>query len=194
MQKVKDLRTDTFTLAELDDDLVCMALLIRALPPGMEHLSQSLLLQPNLTKSTIMDAFVQHDVTTSAGFRAPESVFHTTTSPANNTPHCPTSSSVICDFCAKPGHIMRDCRKYARAKENARKPWTPPAGNRCNNSGQGSGNQKQQRAHQVAADAALDSDVVESAGNASILSYSSSDLSLPCSNLDRNTDTAPLLT
>ena len=68
--------TVSFDLDHLDQDLTCMSL-IRALPPNMENLAQQLLLKDALTKEIIINAFVQHDITTSAGFKAPEAAFHT---------------------------------------------------------------------------------------------------------------------
>ena len=181
MQQVKELRPDKFDLDQLDQDLTCMSL-IRALPPNMENLAQQLLLKDALTKEIIINAFVQHDITTSAGFKAPEAAFHTSGSSSSS----PSSSSPTCKFCNRSGHTMDECYKFKRAHEKAKNPWVPSQDRPTKKT---SGGQKQQKAHQAAPDAALDSDIVESAGNASILSYSSSDLSLPCSNLDWNTDT-----
>ena len=175
MQQVKELRPDKFDLDQLDQDLTCMSL-IRALPPNMENLAQQLLLKDALTKEIIINAFVQHDITTSAGFKAPEAAFHTSGTSSSS----PSSSSPTCKFCNRSGHTMDECYKFKRAHEKAKKPWVPSQDRPTKKT---SGGQKQQKAHQAAPDAALNSDIVESAGNASLSSHSSSDLSLPCSSV-----------
>ena len=91
MQQVKELRPDKFDLDQLDQDLTCMSL-IRALLPNMENLAQQLLLKDALTKEIIINAFVQHDITTSAGFKAPEAAFHTSGT-SSSSPSSSFSSS-----------------------------------------------------------------------------------------------------
>ena len=56
MQAIRNLRPETFTIEQLDEELQCMAL-IRALPEEYRHLSASLLLMDKLDKSVIIQAF-----------------------------------------------------------------------------------------------------------------------------------------
>ncbi len=186
VQKMKDLRPDPFTLDQLDEDLTCMTL-IRALPPGFETLSQSLLNQSSLTKKDIINAFRQHDITHSAGFKAPESAFKSfatipkfPTSSLKPKPPVSSTPTIICEWCEKEGHSMSQCYTMQNMQKKARERTA---------SGRSGRKKQQQKANQVTTDVALDSDHVESAGNASISSFSSSSSSSPYTVTDWNTDT-----
>ena len=56
MQIIQNLRPADFTIAKLDVELQCMAL-IRSLPEEYQHLSTLLLLKDELNKSTILQVF-----------------------------------------------------------------------------------------------------------------------------------------
>lgn len=56
MSNIKNLRPSDFTLDKLDDELLCMAM-IRALPESYANLASNLLLQKELTKDVILQAF-----------------------------------------------------------------------------------------------------------------------------------------
>ncbi len=56
MQTIQNLRSNKFTIEQLDEELQCMAL-IHALPEEYRHLSSSLLLMDKLDKNVILQAF-----------------------------------------------------------------------------------------------------------------------------------------
>lgn len=56
MAKIQNLRSSSFTIEMLDEELQCMAM-IRALPEEHHHLSSSLLLLDKLDKNIILQAF-----------------------------------------------------------------------------------------------------------------------------------------
>ena len=60
MQIIQDLRPQTFTLKDLDDELHSMAL-IRSLPDEYKSLSHSLMLLDDLNKNTIREAFLAEE-------------------------------------------------------------------------------------------------------------------------------------
>ena len=170
MQQVKNLRPSSFTIADLDDELASMAM-IRALGPEYKNFVDSLILLPQLDRKTLLEAFSNHDTTNSQHFKL------STHSASIAAPlHDPKSNT--CTFCGSTGHIMRECRKFTAASTRAK-------------SERGKGNkgkkpaQQQQQANQ--ADNTLDSTTVESAGNASLFSDSTS--SSINSVTDWNTDT-----
>ncbi|KAF7968979.1 hypothetical protein HWV62_28747, partial [Athelia sp. TMB] len=61
MQLIKNLRTSTFTLESLDDELQCMAL-IRALPDEFDHFASTLIITNKLDKSSLISAFHTEEV------------------------------------------------------------------------------------------------------------------------------------
>ena len=57
MRTISNLRPKDFTLAKLDEELVCMAM-IRSLPEEYSHFTSSLLLLDSLDKSKLLSTFV----------------------------------------------------------------------------------------------------------------------------------------
>ncbi|KIK22844.1 hypothetical protein PISMIDRAFT_48311, partial [Pisolithus microcarpus 441] len=61
MLKIQELCSQQFTLASLDNELICMAM-FHALPPEYLHFTSSLLLLSSLDKATIKSAFMAKDI------------------------------------------------------------------------------------------------------------------------------------
>ena len=165
MQSIQDLRPSSFTLKEMDDELHSMAL-IRSLPDEYKSLSQSLMLLDDLNKTKIREAFLAEETNSQRRgeqFNAGTSDLALSTS--NNAKY-----DQECDFCGLKGHTSVECRKLVAAKAYARKQRTG----------------KKQTAN-TANNEPEQSNVVESAGNASSCHMSSSPLQIDA-NFDWNAD------
>jgi hypothetical protein len=149
IHRISDLRPDKFTLDKLDDELASMTL-IRALPDDYNAFVLSLLLQDDLDKFSVQNAFVREDFQRRRRQEESPSVGSAL-----------ATSSAICDFCGYTGHTQDVCRHYARAKEHTH-----------NNRNQRGKNNKSNNSQKK--DTASASNVAEFAGNASALSTSSS--------------------
>ena len=108
LHRIHNLRSTTFTLDKLDDELGAMAL-IRALPDDYNSFVSSLLLKDDLDKAAVQIAFVRED--NQRRRRQEESPAVGSALAASST------SSTCCDFCGLTGHAQPECRQYARAKE-----------------------------------------------------------------------------
>ena len=161
MQIIQDLRPENFTLKEIDDELHSMAL-IRSLPDEYKSLSQSLMLLDDLNKTKIREAFLAEE--TNSQRRGEQNVAGT------SDLALATSNDQECDFCGWKGHTSSECRKLAAARTNARKQRTG----------------KKQTAN-TANNEPEQSNVVESAANASSYHISSSPLQIDA-NFDWNAD------
>ena len=165
MQSIQDLRPSTFTLKEMDDELHSMAL-IRSLPEEYKSLSQSLMLLDDLNKTKIRDAFSAEE--TNSQRRGEQ--FNAGTSDLALSSLNVAKHDQECDFCGLKGHTSSECRKLVAARIYARKPR----------------NSKKQTAN-TANNETEQSNVVESAGNASSCHISSSPLQIDA-NFDWNAD------
>ncbi len=115
MIQVKNLRPSSFTLDDLDNELVSMAM-IRALPSEFDSFASSLQLLDKLEKSKLQEAFIGEDLCRQHSF--------ITTSPqlislASHT--SPNSSTTICSFCSLPGHLQSSCYRFKAAQAEATK-------------------------------------------------------------------------
>ena len=109
VHRICDLRPADFTLDKLDDELASMTL-IRALPDDYNAFVSSLLLQDDLDKVSVQNAFVRED--------------HQRRRRQEESPSVGSAlatSSAICAFCGYTGHTQDICRHYARAKEQTQK-------------------------------------------------------------------------
>jgi hypothetical protein len=129
MQDIKSLRPSTFTLHDLDQELLCMTL-IRALPTEFDHFASSLLLLDTLNLDKLKSAFQNE-----------ESQCFARNTAATSSLALKTSTSLSCYFCGRPGHIEKDCRTKQKASADAKaqkSQFKPQA--------KGKGKQQQQRA------------------------------------------------
>src|SRR6266704_1936471 len=103
-----NLRSNTFTLDKLDNELGAIAL-ICILRDDYNSFVSSLLLKDDLDKAVVQIAFVCKD--NQCRHRQEESPAVGSALAASST------SSTCCDFCGLTGHAQPECRKYACAKE-----------------------------------------------------------------------------
>jgi hypothetical protein len=106
-QDTKALRPPTFTLEDLDNELLSMAL-IRALPTEYHSFVSSLLLLDSLDVNKLKSAFQNEQINREAQHDNPTLALIT------------QSSSIICSFCGIPGHLEKDCFKRKKASEQAK--------------------------------------------------------------------------
>jgi len=116
MRTIQNLRPQGFTLDKLDEELASMAM-IRSLPDDYSSFVSSLLLMDKLEKSAIHQAF--HTEETQRRRRA-EIEQISSDKALSTVPQ--TSTTLHCDFCDKPGHIIAKCYKYIKAQKDAKKP------------------------------------------------------------------------
>ena len=102
LHRIRDLRSTTFTLDKLDDELGAMAL-IRALPDDYNSFVSSLLLKDDLDKAAVQIAFVHED--NQCRCRQEESPAVGSALAASST------SSTCCDFGSSTGHTQPECRQ-----------------------------------------------------------------------------------
>ena len=162
MQNIQNLQPSAFPLKDLDDELHSMAL-IRALPEEYKSLSHSLMLLDDLNKNTIREAFLAEE--TNSRKRGEQNI-----APTSDLALSTSNNDLECDFCGYKGHKSSECRKLAAARTQARKPRTA----------------KKQTANSTSNEPDT-SNVVESAGNASANSISSSPLQINA-NFEWNAD------
>jgi len=122
MQAIRSLRPDSFTVAELDDELQAMAM-IRALPAEYQAFRSSLMLLDKIDKRTLQEAFkneeIQRQQAENVSSASPARALAASTSGAKqNTPRPRTLYN--CDFCGRVGHTMDRCRQFAAAQREAR--------------------------------------------------------------------------
>jgi hypothetical protein len=170
MQTIQSLRPNTFTLQTLDEELFCMAM-IRSLPEDYNTLTTSLLLKGTLDKDIMIQAFQteesqrQQRATIDSLSSSTTKALAASSSPPHHHDHSHShSSEKICDFCGYHGHILPDCWKFQKAQKEEKKRTAE------NKAKKKQGARKPQE---------------ESAGNASLLSSSTSN---PTSHFSWNAD------
>ncbi|KAI0937671.1 hypothetical protein AcV7_010378 [Taiwanofungus camphoratus] len=109
MQQCKNLRPDHYTLEDLDKELTVMAMIL-ALPREEFALLRSQLLNGDLKKETVIQAFVTEDAQ-----RHHESSISSQTALAATS-----SSSGPCDFCGASGHTQPQCYSFQKAQKQAK--------------------------------------------------------------------------
>ena len=123
MQDVISLRHKTFTIDDLDSDLLSMAM-VRSLPAEYEAFVSSLSLLPQFDFRTLKEAFIieetnrkaaKHNASVAAAANLARSSAPASVSPAPSSSSAPRQ----CDFCNMKGHIQENCYQYRDFKKQA---------------------------------------------------------------------------
>ncbi|KAA1479274.1 hypothetical protein DENSPDRAFT_886590 [Dentipellis sp. KUC8613] len=117
----KALRPETYALKDLDNELVCMAM-VRSLPPEYSTFTSSLLLLDKLDRTSLQDAFRNEEINRlrRAGelgsSASPSALKAAVPAPAAaaaaKAPQRP-KSNLKCDYCKRSGHTADLCFKKA---------------------------------------------------------------------------------
>ena len=125
-ETIKKVRPSKFTLDDLDDELMCMAM-IRALPEEHKSFVSSLMLLPQLNVPTLEEAFRNHDLHNSDKFlRKPEVVMKATsiasTSPSSHATAQPMPPQPCshCTHCCQQNQSAKPefCNSHRNSKGN----------------------------------------------------------------------------
>lgn len=182
LSDMKSLRPTSFTIDDLDSELVAMSLL-DALPDSYDPLIKALMVSDDLSlekiKSSLQNEETSQLIASDNNSTSTLALRASGTSNSSSTP----SQSLICSFCGKSNHAEDVCY----AKRDASKLAKEQAANRLpyrSNKPKGRQNANEAQATAPSTPAAANISQVEFAGNASDLQSS---LSPPSSNW--NTDT-----
>ena len=115
MATIQNLRSSSFTIETLDEELQCMAL-IRALPEEYRHLSSSLLLMDKMDKDVILQAFRSEEQNRQ---RHTETVNQAKANgqKGSRSSKTPLKADTHCYFCKKKGHWTDTCPELKELKE-----------------------------------------------------------------------------
>ena len=118
MQNIQNLRSKDYTIAKMDEEIQCMAL-IRALPEEYKHLSSNLLLLDDLKKDTILQAFRSEELNRQ---RQGESA-NMVKAGGNKGKGKPYFNNRItgtgkCFFCQETGHWVSHCPQLKDKRHN----------------------------------------------------------------------------
>lgn len=110
MQEVKNLRHSTFSIADLDSDLLSMAM-VRSLPAEYDSFVSSLSLLPQFDFKTLKEAFIIEETNRRAAKNAANvaAAANLARSPARSAPRStpsvstPSSAPRVCEFCNMRG-------------------------------------------------------------------------------------------
>jgi LTR polyprotein gag-polypeptide-like protein len=117
MQRIKNLRSDAFTLDQLDKELQVMAML-RSLPEEYNHFVSSLLIQDKLEKTTVLEAFLTYQTQQQRRSDAEDTAAKALAA-SNQKPTLKRFSDKQCNFCNMKGHLESDCFRYKAFKKQA---------------------------------------------------------------------------
>lgn len=115
LQDIKALCPPSFTIEQLDEELVCMSL-IRSLPDDYNNFVSSLMLLDSLSLDKLQSAFHNKETQRASRNSAP------TTSLAHKAyvPPSAASNSLCCTFCDYNGHDEASCYAKQRAMVDAK--------------------------------------------------------------------------
>lgn len=105
----KNLRPDKYTLDDLDSELTVMAMIL-AIPREDFALLRTQLLNGDLKKTTVIQAFVTEDAQRR----------HDSTIASQSALAVASSSSGPCDFCGASGHSQPQCYSFQKAQKQAK--------------------------------------------------------------------------
>ena len=113
LQLCQNLRPESYSLKTQDEELLIMTL-IRALPEEYQHFTSALLLQKNITKESVISAFIteENNRVHQASTRAMNAVHH------NAQPLPSPPATRWCDFCESNTHTTSACFALAKAKKS----------------------------------------------------------------------------
>jgi gag-polypeptide of LTR copia-type len=127
MQEIKNLRPQSFTIDDLDKDLMSMAM-VRALPQEYSSFVSSLILLPQFDFKTLKEAFILEESNrratsastsvTAVANLARVSNKCTLASKSTSKPP-PPSPKLICEFCQTHNHSQDQCRLYKQFQQQA---------------------------------------------------------------------------
>jgi hypothetical protein len=123
MQEVKNLRHKTFSIDDLDSDLISMAM-IRALPAEYDSFVSSLTLLPQFDFKTLKEAFIIEETNRkaakhAASVAAAANLVHSPPSASIASTPSPSSGPKHCVFCNMKGHVQSNCYQYRDLKKQA---------------------------------------------------------------------------
>lgn len=128
MQEVKNLRPTGFLITDLDEDLMCMAM-VRSLPSEYRSFVSSLILLPQFDFKTLKEAFLleednRKNSEMSTGISAAANLANTSKKQPNASKTTPPSSSsspkLVCEFCQAHYHSQAQCHMYKLFQAQAR--------------------------------------------------------------------------
>ena len=122
MIQVKNLRPKDFKLEDLDEELVCMAM-IRALLSEFDSFASFLQLLDKLEKFKLQKSFIAEKLRRQCTLLSPalqvtSFASHTSNNSSTTSQHASTS---FCEFCGLPGHSASFCYRCKAAKVDATK-------------------------------------------------------------------------
>ena len=117
MIQIKNLHPKDFKLEDLNEELVCMAM-IRALPSEFDFFASSLQLLNKLEKFKLQKSFIAEELRRqctllSSTLQVTSFTSHTSNNSSTTSPHASISSY---DFCSVLGHSALSCYRYKAAK------------------------------------------------------------------------------
>jgi hypothetical protein len=162
MRTIQNLRSSGFTLENLEEELLCMAM-IRALPiPEYQPFISSLNILSEFNKAKLQEAFSMEEATRQSRAVVDPVLAQRTSTPTTSSPSASTSTN--CEFCGRRGHVMANCFKF-KAHRTAAQEEVKQDMRKRGGKGQTSANQTQETNTTTAP-------VTEFAGNACLSSVS----------------------
>lgn len=107
MEQIQNLRPESFTLSDMDKELVCMTL-IRALPEEYSSFASSLQLLDKFEKGKLHEAFVAEEQLRNRS----EGALAASTASALTAKAYTPPGSLTCEFCSLFGHTQSSCHRY----------------------------------------------------------------------------------
>ena len=122
MIQIKNLRPKDFKLEDLDEELVCMAM-IRALLSEFDSFASSLQLLDKLEKFKLQESFIAEELRRQCTLFSPalQVTFFASHTSNNLSTISQQASTSSCDFCGLPGHSALFCYRYKAARGDATK-------------------------------------------------------------------------
>ena len=118
MSKIQQLRpkdaSTPYTIKDLDNELICMAM-VHSLGDEYSHFVSSLLLFQSLEKDKLKEVFLAEEL---QRIRRPESTSGSETVLFASGRNCKCPPSVSCSFCKYSNHCVHKCQNLVKAKSN----------------------------------------------------------------------------
>ena len=120
MEQIQNLHPSSFTLEDMDKELVCMTL-IRALLKEYSSFASSLQLLDKFEKKKLQEVFVAEELlrNRSQNLNDPLSSSPSSSAASALAASHITSSNVTCSFCLLSGHAQASCHRYKAAQSQA---------------------------------------------------------------------------